>query len=198
MDDDYIPLPLSDEEQELATERRRKLRENAAPTKKRRITLVGLFISLVSLSIVVAFFYVFMMPNDVVERWPSATAFYDSLGMRLKQSENAPPNVEIKPYATKMVAVGDVYKLTVSGHIVNKGFGSVTIPAVVGTLLNAEGREIYTWMFCLPNRRLVAGQGIDYEYDIIAAPFDTSVAVIKIKWEKDADGNVIDICPPLS
>lgn len=187
-----------DREQEDARLRRRKIHDNAAPEKKPRISIGSAIFTIVFLGSVGAFGFVFMMPEKVVNRWPEAVSLYAKVGIFVYPDDFKPrPNVEIKPYASSMVAEGNVYKLTVSGHIINRGQHNVILPQIIGTLLNASQNEIYTWSFCLPNRTLVRGQGVDYEYEIMAAPAATATAVVEIKWEKDADGNVIDTCPPI-
>lgn len=198
MNDDIPSDFIEDHELEKAKHRRRKIRENASPEKKTKIPLVTILVSIVLLACVGGFFFVFMMPQKVVNQWPGATALYEKLGIFVyPENFKFRPNVEIKPYASSMVAEGDVYKLTVSGHIINRGRQSVVIPQIVGTLLNASGTQIYTWIFCLPNRTLVRGQGVDYKYELFAAPASTATAVVEIKWQRDADGDVIDTCPAL-
>ena len=199
MNDDFSSIDIEDREQEEASLRRRKLRENAAVVKKPFISIATALLTLIFLGIAGFFGFVFMAPEKVVNQWPDAMALYEKVGIYVYPDNFEPrPNVEIKPYASSMVPVGDVYKLTVSGHIVNRGQNNIVIPAIIGSLKNASGEKIYTWSFCLSNRQLVHGQGVDYEYEIMAAPVATTEALIEIKWEKDADGVVIDTCPPLN
>lgn len=198
MNDDIPSDSIEDHELEQAKQRRRKIRENASPEKRAKIPLVTILVSIVFLACVGGFSFVFMMPQKVVNQWPSATELYEKVGIFVyPENFKVRPNVEIKPYASSMVAEGDVYKLTVSGHIINRGQHSVVIPQIVGTLLNASGAQIYTWIFCLPNRTLVRGQGVDYKYEIFAAPSSTATAVVEIKWQRDDDGEAIDTCPSL-
>lgn len=198
MNDDLSSDPSEERDQELAILRRRKIREKATIAKKSKLSPKGIIATLVFLSVIGSFFFVFMMPEKVVNTWPEAVPLYAKMGMVVTPENFKPrPNVEIKPYASSMVAVGDVYKLTVSGHIINRGQHSVVIPQIIGTLLNASDGKIYEWVFCLPNRTLVRGQGVDYKYELMAAPVTTATAVVEIKWERDADGEVIDTCPEL-
>ena len=198
MNDDIPSDSIEDHELEQARQRRRKIHDNATPVKSPKLPLVTILVSILFLACVGSFSFVFMMPQKVVTQWPDTAALYEKVGIFVYPENYKPrPNVDIRPYASSMVAEGDVYKLTVSGHIINRGQHSVVIPQIVGTLLNASGTQIYTWMFCLPNRVLVRGQGVDYKYELFAAPDSTATAVVEIKWQKDADGEVIDTCPPL-
>lgn len=202
MNDDFSSNTNEDHDQEQDQEqarlRRRKIREKATPEKKSKLSLKNIIATLVFFLVISSFFFVFMMPKKVVNTWPEAAPLYAKMGMFVTPENFRPrPNVEIKPYASSMVAVGDVYKLTVSGHIINRGQHSVVIPQIIGSLLNASDNKIYAWVFCLPNRTLVRGQGVDYKYELMAAPAATATAVVEIKWERDADGEVIDTCPAL-
>ena len=198
MNDDIPSDSIEDHELEQARLRRRKIHEKASSEKKPKIPLVTILVSIIFLACVGGFSFVFMMPQKVVTQWPEAAVLYEKVGIFVYPKNFKPrPNVEIKPYASSMVAEGDVYKLTVSGHIINRGQHSVVIPQIVGTLLNASGTQIYTWMFCLPNRTLVRGQGVDYKYELFAAPDSTATAVVEIKWQRDASGEVVDTCPSL-
>lgn len=198
MNDDIPSDSVEDHDLEQASQRRRKIREKATPEKNPKLPLVTILVSIVFLACVGGFSFVFVMPQKVVNQWPDAAAFYEKVGIFIYPENFKPrPNVEIKPYASSMVVEGDVYKLTVSGHIINRGRHSVVIPQIVGTLLNASGSQIYAWMFCLPNRTLVRGQGVDYKYELFAAPASTATAVVEIKWQRDERGEVIDTCPSL-
>lgn len=198
MNDDIPSDSIEDHELEQAKQRRRKIRENATPEKSRKLPLVSILVSILFLACVGAFSFIFVMPQKVVNQWPEAAAFYEKVGIFIYPESFKPkPDIEIRPYASSMVVEGDVYKLAVSGNIINRGQHSVVIPQIVGTLLNASGTQIYTWMFCLPNRVLVRGQSVDYKYELFAAPDSTATAVVEIKWQRDADGEVIDTCPAL-
>ena len=198
MGNDFSLDSIEDREQEDARLRRRKLRDNATSVK-RKIPFLTIILTLIFLTVIGCFSFVFVAPEKVIKIWPEAIELYEKAGIFVYPENNAPPpDVEIMPYASNMVAEGDIYKLTVSGRIVNRGMHKVTIPRIIGTLKDTSDRTIYTWSFCLSLRQLVRGQGVDYEYVIRGAPDATASAVVAIKWEKDADGIVIDTCPPLA
>ncbi len=199
MADDFLSNSSEDREHDQAKLRRRKIRKNAAPVKKSMFPrLINTVITLVVFAVIGSFGIIFIAPEKVVNKWPQAMVLYEKVGIFVYPENFHPkPNIEIRPDATTMVAEGSIYKLTLSGHITNRGQHTVVLPQVFGTLLNASGEEIYKWVFCLPNRTLVRGQSVDYKNELMAAPDTTATAVVEIKWERDADGEVIDSCPPI-
>lgn len=202
LDEHFAADDFDDEDfdDDVITRRRRKQREEAeyrATSRRSQMAAIGwVFLFLLFATIIGLFF---MIPGKIVSWWPAAGGIYDLVGVS-SEPEVAhadvveTPKVRITPYASSMIADGEIYKLTLSGKVVNEGLRSITIPEITYRLINAEGGEISKGYFCLPNRILRKSQSVEFEHIISPASVDTAKADFEIKWEKDIKGMTIDKC----
>lgn len=202
--DEHFPADDFDDDEgfddDVITRRRRKQREEAEyreASRRSQMAAIGwVFLFLLFATIAGLFF---MVPGKIVSWWPAASGIYDLVGVSSEpEAVHADvvetPKVRITPYASSMIADGEIYKLTLSGKVVNEGLRSITIPEITFRLINAEGGEISKGYFCLPNRILRKSQSVEFEHIISPASVDTAKADFEIKWEKDIKGMTIDKC----
>jgi predicted Zn finger-like uncharacterized protein len=108
-----------------------------------------------SVALIVFLGGMFLFRDEVVAAWEPAARLYDSVGLPVPVTGQglAIEKLEVKTYRN-----ADKTVLLVSGHVVNTGKATATVPPLVLSVRDTAKRELLQWAHPLPEeQRLLAG-----------------------------------------
>ncbi len=107
----------------------------------------------------------YMFRDQIITAWPQAAKLYVALGADLSVNKLRLTDVSFSQSMQEGRPA-----LTVKGMISNDGAAAITVPPVLVKLRNAAGRDIFQWIYQLPEPMLGAGAKVTFETTLADPP----------------------------
>jgi hypothetical protein len=103
--------------------------------------------------------------ETVVRSWPPSAQAFAAVGLPVNLQ-----GLEIRDVRTRIVQEPTQKVLTIDGEIRNLREGSQTLPELLLSLRDAQGREVYAWKAPPPKSGLARGETIQFRARLAAPP----------------------------
>lgn len=173
-DSDLDPPPLGD----LS-----RFRGGRRPERSRRRPPIALLVLAASALAIPAILYA--ARDSLVEAWGASALLYDTLGAHVLVPGEG---LVLQNVYVQRRQEGNVPLLVVIGEIRNPTGQPRTLPALRGTVLDAHGAALQSWLFTAENPKVLAGDVGRFQSELAAPPGEASKVNVTFTNETPTTG----------
>lgn len=123
--------------------------------------------------------------TSLVEAWPPMALLYDSIGMHVPV---AGEGLELRNVYAQNRAEGSIVILIVAGEIMNATEEMRSLPALRGSVLDDQGRELQGWLFTADKQLLPPGEAVGFTSEFAAPPPGAAQVNVAFTDERPSTG----------